>query len=395
MYRRFLVCLLLAVPPAAMAAESAPVFVLDDFEDGDRVAATGLSWTALSDAVMGGSSTMRLEVAGAKGARALRMSGSVSEKGFCGAWVALDREARAVDLRELRALRLRLRGEGAWRVGLRGSAGGRFDNFMAPVPGGTEWRTVEVPVAELRSLRAAAGAADGPAPALDLGEVRWLGLQTAADKTGDFALEVDSVELVGLSRPASPHGSAMTRRLTLTPASAVKNARWKPLGTDPAGDGKKAALADAVSLDWWEDGDVVWFRIGLAEPRAETFGLNLALDVDGDPANGQPWWGSNKAFRFDRLVTAWVHDTSGRTVEGTIGTASADSVMKGAMIDDALGTPRLVAEPKAREMIVGVPRAALAGTGPIRMVAAVGSQMGHNDDLPDSGAVTLAPKRAP
>jgi hypothetical protein len=61
------------------------------------------------------------------------------------------------------------------------------------------------------------------------------------------------------------------------------------------------------------------------------------------------------------------------------------------VIDDGLGSPRVAQSPDPREMLVGVPRAALAGAGPVRVVAAVGSQMGHNDDLPDSGAVTLGP----
>ncbi len=363
-------------------AEKVPGYLVDDFESGDRIAKSGAAWMPLCDAVIGGASTVRLSVAGAPGRRALRAEGSIAANGFAGTWVALDREARAVDLKSFRAIRLRLRGTGDWAVGVRaGSA--QMDNFLAPVSGSDVWTSVEIPLAVLRPRQGD----NGP----DLGEVRWLGVQSLPGRSGDFTLEIDDVELIGAARPSSPHGNAMAARIRRTPASALSAAKWKALGTDPAGDGKVATLPDVVALASWSEADVVWFRVSLAAPPGAAFGVNLAFDVDGDPTNGRPWWGVNTAFRFDRLVSVWVFDTTEETFEGTIGIASADDAMQGRAIDPSFGVPRVAVDAAAREISIGVPRAVLGGAGSVRVLAAVGSPMRHNDDLPDVGAITFEP----
>ncbi|MBL8113109.1 MAG: hypothetical protein JNK60_09510, partial [Acidobacteria bacterium] len=221
-------------------------------------------------------------------------------------------------------------------------------------------------------------------------ETRWLGLQTAIGTSGAFAFEIDDVALVGARAPGAPHGGATQSRVKRTPASAVAGARWEPLGTDPAGDGTKALLPDAVSLGSWTSGSTVWFRVGLAAPMGEDFGVNLVLDLDGDPANGEPWWGKNTAFRFDLLVSAWAFASSSSTLDGAIGIARAGDAVKGSVIDESLGAPRIVAAPGGKEIYIGVPSALLGAAAPIRVVAAVGSTFLHNDDLPDSGAAQLA-----
>src|SRR6185295_4519171 len=64
-------------------------WTLDDFEDGDRRAASGLSWIAVADDLMGGASFAELRVTapGGRSRHALRVAGEVAEKGFAGAWV--------------------------------------------------------------------------------------------------------------------------------------------------------------------------------------------------------------------------------------------------------------------------------------------------------------------
>jgi complex I intermediate-associated protein 30 (CIA30) len=380
-FRRALLFLLLGCPPA-IAAEKEPVFLVDDFEDGDRVAKTGASWAILSDAIMGGATTAKLSVVGPKGSRALRVEGTIAEKGFAAVWVALDADARAVDLSAFRAIRLRLRGPGEWLVGLRAGAA-KMDNFMAPSTGADGWTSAEIPIGVLKPRQGDAKP--------ELGEARWIGVQSGPGRTGAFTLEIDDVQLVGAQRPSSPHGNAMNARIRRTPPSALASARWQELATDPAGDGKAKGLPDAVALAFWQSGHVVWFKVTLAAPPGPSFGLNLVLDVDGDPANGQPWWGSNKDFKFDRLVSVWAFDSTDETLEGTIGIANADDAVKGRAIDPSLGAPRVAFDPNGREICVGVPRTALGSAAKVRVVAAVGSAMRHNDDVPDTGAATFAP----
>src|SRR6185503_9237954 len=165
-------------------------------EDGDRLAsASHLSWIPVTDAAMtGGGSRIDMEVVtdGSRSGKALRLSGTVVAEGFAGAWVGLDQGSRAMDLAAFDAIRLRMRGAGAWAVGLRCS-GKTWANFVAPVQGTAAWQTIEVP---FRKMVAPPAKGSSAAPVFDAHEARWLGIQPAAGRTGAFAVEVDDVELV-------------------------------------------------------------------------------------------------------------------------------------------------------------------------------------------------------
>src|SRR5438093_1238232 len=101
--------LAVAIPSAmtaSMWAEKQPPAVaihartVDDFEDGDRRAPSGLSWISIADDLMGGASIAELRVTapGARSRHALRVAGDVAAGGFAGAWVALDGPAQPVDV---------------------------------------------------------------------------------------------------------------------------------------------------------------------------------------------------------------------------------------------------------------------------------------------------------
>jgi len=114
-----------------------------------------------------------------------------------------------------------------------------------------------------------------------------------------------------------------------------------------------------------------------------------ALDTDGDPANGMEWWGANKAFHFDRVVTAYGSAT-GEGYEGTIGIADAAEVQKGDMAGSRNERVVVLLDRAHPAIVVGIPRSALGpSAAPVRVVAAVGSAFQHNDDVPDAGAATL------
>jgi len=118
--------------------------------------------------------------------------------------------------------------------------------------------------------------------------------------------------------------------------------------------------------------------------------VNLALDLDGDPANGMAWWGTNTAFHFDRLVTAY-GSVTGSGYEGTIGIADAADVQAGNMVGPDTGAVRIGLDRAQPAFLVGIPRSALGtGTSPVRLVAAVGSALMHNDDIPNEGAALVA-----
>ncbi len=364
---------------------------VDDFEDGDRRAASGLSWISVADDLLGGASIAELRVTtpGARSRHALRVAGDVATGGFAGAWVALDGGARPTDLTDFEGIRLRIRGTGTLQLGLRaGPLPG--SNYMAPVEAGGDWAQVVVPLANLK-------ATGQGAPAIDLRTVRWLGVSTRSGSAGRFDFEIDDVELYASrddARLRVQSAPTFTVGFEPSPASELPPGPCKQLADDPPDDGKQKRLPDATALSVCFDDahDRVWFRIELAGALPKRWiGMNVALDLDGDPGNGMAWWGTNTAFHFDRLVSVYGSET-GAGYEGTIGIADAAEVQAGSM-NGSRGERVLVVLDSAKPaFVIGIPRSAL-GTepkAPIRLVAAVGSVFAHNDDVPNAGAALLS-----
>src|SRR5262245_3023638 len=87
---------------------------LDDFEDGDMNASPGLAWVALADDLIGTSTESKLDLApGAPESprHSLSLSGRLADRSrsFAGAWVALERTGRPVDLDAFDGIRLRVK----------------------------------------------------------------------------------------------------------------------------------------------------------------------------------------------------------------------------------------------------------------------------------------------
>src|SRR5262245_1065213 len=383
-----LLSLALGTAMPALAAE----FVLDDFEDGDRIARTSLAWIGLSDELTGEKSRVRLSIAdigaGAGGKKALRVEGELVDR-FAGAWVALDAHGRAVDVSGFSAVRLRVRGPAELTVGLRG--GMPFVNFTAPIQASDGWSELEVPFSALRPTGPnATGAAFEPK------NVRWFGLSASPTRKGPFRFEVDWIAFVGAgtSRVAGlPTSGGPAMEASVARAQAPRGSEdWPLLTEDPGGDGKVPALPDARRVRGWRDPKtgVCWLRIELGGALEEDWvGTNVLLELDGDLKNGSEWWGVNKDLRFDRLVTAWVFATAAG-YQGVVGVADAADVTRFEMMNPALGTPELAVDFGQGTILLGIPAAALgSGAASPRAVVAVGSSFAHNDDAPNAGSFAL------
>jgi hypothetical protein len=377
----------LLVGHGVMAAHGRSL-TIDDFEDKDRRAASGLSWISISDDLMGGGSIADLEVidTGAAPRHALRVTGEIAASGFAGAWVALDGRARAVDLSDFQGIRLRIRGNGVVQLALRAGPSPGV-NYMAPMDAGPAWREVDIPFDRF---------VNKAAPAFDRTSVRWLGVSVGAGRTGRFEVEVDDIALyAGRSdaRLRVQDGPTWAAAFQASPVSDLPKGPWRELARDDGDDGKQKRLPDATDLAvCFEDSrERVWFRIALAGPLPSRWmGVNLALDLDGDSTNGMAWWGTNQAFRFDRLVTVYGFAT-GSGYEGMIGVADAAEVQASNLQGSGGDRVQIALDQAHRAFFIGIPRRALGHPtqAPVRVLAAVGSAMQHNDDLPDTGAAVL------
>ncbi|HYW72685.1 MAG TPA: alpha/beta hydrolase [Pyrinomonadaceae bacterium] len=161
------------------------------------------------------------------------------------------------------------------------------------------------------------------------------------------------------------------------------------LAFDGKGDGRDASLADAAQLAYRYDQaeDTLWFRIGLyALPNRDTFGVNLLIDTGGDDATKMNWWGANKSFKFDRLVTASV--TRGdKGFAGTIGVGDVAGVKAGQM--NNLRQNNLQIRVEGDSIVIGVKRTDITDKMALKLIASVGSKEQWNDDLPNAGSAAI------
>src|SRR5215510_14693089 len=158
---------------------------------------------------------------------------------------------------------------------------------------------------------------------------------------------------------------------------------------DGKGDGRDSSLADAAQLAYRYDQqqDMLWFRIALyGQPNEHAFGLNLAIDTGGDDSTKMNWWGANKTFRFDRLVTASV--TRGdKGFEGTIGVSDAAGVNAKQL--NNLRQNNLQIRVEGDSIVIGVKRTDITDKMAMKLIADVGSKEQWNDDIPNAGSAAI------
>jgi len=164
---------------------------------------------------------------------------------------------------------------------------------------------------------------------------------------------------------------------------------WTVLAADAKGDARDAKLADAAQLSYRYDKqrDSLWFRVSLyGLPNQQAFGVNIVLDTGGDEAAKMNWWGANKAFKFDRLLTVWV-TRGGNGYEGTIGVGDATGAR--AKHFNNLSQNNLQIQVEGDSILIGVKRTDITDKLKLNLIAAVGSNQEWNDDVPNIGSANI------
>jgi pimeloyl-ACP methyl ester carboxylesterase len=176
--------------------------------------------------------------------------------------------------------------------------------------------------------------------------------------------------------------------LAISPAIATAQV-WTVLTFDGQGDGRDPSSADAAQLAfrYEKQQDLLWFRIALyGQPNKEAFGVNLAIDTGGDDSTKMNWWGANKTFRFDRLVTAWVR-RGDNGYQGMIGVSDAAGVNAKQM--NNLRQNNLQIRVENDSIVIGVKRSDITDKFKLNLVASVGLNEQWNDDLPNAGSAAI------
>jgi len=179
------------------------------------------------------------------------------------------------------------------------------------------------------------------------------------------------------------------QKVQLLDAGKLASLTWHSLAADPQGDVLHPRLPEAKELSYAIDpkAGLVWFKVSVYEPLPEHwFGINVAIDNDGNPDNGMAWWGTNK-FKFDRLASAYLFEAEGYW-QGVAGLADSDAAGRN-NLNNLSRDVKVALDRQQRAILLGIPRSALGGAATIRAIATVGSMLVNNDDVPNEGAVTV------
>jgi len=184
----------------------------------------------------------------------------------------------------------------------------------------------------------------------------------------------------------------MTEEMTVPAVRNLDRVAWKQLATDPANDGRNPNWAEAKALSFYYDAptDTLWFKFDLERlPNTNAFGLNLIVDTDQNQQNGANWWGNNKTFKYDRLVTVWVIKTGPNRYRGSVGIGDTHGIQLGRYTNLFHNNLAFRADAEKKTFLLGFKSAELDKDGRFDLMGEVGSNVGWNDDVPDSNFVTL------
>jgi hypothetical protein len=187
----------------------------------------------------------------------------------------------------------------------------------------------------------------------------------------------------------------MTEEMTVPAVRNLDHAAWKQLTADPANDGRNPNWAEAKALSYYYDAstDTIWFKFDLERlPNPNAFGINLIVDTDQNQQNGANWWGNNKTFKYDRLVTVWVIKTGPNRYRGSVGIGDTHGIQRNRYTNLFNHTVAFHADAEKKFFLLGFKSADLDNDGRFDLMGEVGSNVGWNDDIPDSGFVTIGLK---
>ena len=181
----------------------------------------------------------------------------------------------------------------------------------------------------------------------------------------------------------------MTQTFTPPQVRDFAGVVWTVLATDKETDGRNPNWAEAKALAYFYDTatDTLWFKIDLArQPNPAVIGMNVAADTDQNQNTGANWWGSNRAFKYDKLVTVWVLKAAGNSYRGAAGLADANGAQIGRFTNLFQNNLAFHVDAEKKFMLLGFKSKQLDEDGNFNLIAAVGSNAGWNDDIPQSKA---------
>lgn len=201
-----------------------------------------------------------------------------------------------------------------------------------------------------------------------------------------------AVAALALAAGCAPAGTISVFDVGSPPAEVVAFP-WIELATDPSGDGAREDSADGRALAYHHDRatDMLWFRL-------ETFGggefewpaVSISIDSDNDQSTGVAWYGANKDFMVDVMLSVGPLEAEGDQVRGYNGITDAEGIRQADWINVRDGNLTFYIDDSANAYIIGVARTDIdPGLGTFNVIGSVGADARWNDDIGDQGHANI------
>ena len=163
-------------------------------------------------------------------------------------------------------------------------------------------------------------------------------------------------------------------------------AQWTTLSSDASGDGMNSSYLDGTKLEYMYDNstDSIYFRVTVSQYKSSNFGINIIMNVTGAGSTAS-WWGNqNSSFKYNRLITAWLSTPP----TGTVGiTDPAGAATNNYTKIAGASKITIIGDPSGKTYTLRMKRTDIFNDTSLKadVIAAVGSNMAWNDDLPNTG----------
>ena len=155
---------------------------------------------------------------------------------------------------------------------------------------------------------------------------------------------------------------------------------WTVIAFEAKGDGRDPRLPDTAQMSYRynKEADMLWFRISLYGMPDESTAVTIAVDTGSDDSPHRVWWGTNKDFRFNKLLTFR---------RGVTGIADVDGMNRGDLANVVKGNLQVGTE--ADSVLIGVKRTDLTDTMKISLIAVTSNPRIHVETIPNGHARLL------
>ena len=173
----------------------------------------------------------------------------------------------------------------------------------------------------------------------------------------------------------------------------IKSFAWIKLLEDKADDGKSEQSADGKLFSYFyeKEQDMLWFRLETYNPiNPNTPAVSVAIDTDADQNTGTNWYGSNRKFTFEKMLSVGPVSKDGEKFIGYNGITNEQGVRERKWINEKENVIALYLDADSNAYIMGIKRSEISpNLKKINVIGSVGADVLWNDDISNEGFATI------